>query len=35
MTEEKEKQTYTREFKLEAVHLYESSDKSMSEVDQE
>lgn len=35
MTEQKEKRTYTREFKLEAVRLYESSDKSMSEVERE
>ena len=35
MAEVKEKRTYTRDFKLEAVRLYESSDKSMSAVEQE
>lgn len=35
MTEQKEKRTYGREFKLEAVQLYESSNKSMSEVERE
>jgi transposase len=35
MAEQKEKRTYTRECKLEAVRLYESSDKSMSEVERE
>ena len=34
-TEQKEKRTYSREFKLEAVPLSESSDKSMSEVERE
>jgi transposase len=29
------KRTYTREFKLEAVRLYESTNKSMSEVERE
>jgi len=29
------KRTYTREFKLEAVRLYESTSKSMSEVERE
>jgi transposase len=32
---QKPKHTYPREFKLEAVHLYESTDKSMSEVERE
>jgi len=32
---EKPKRNYTREFKLEAVRLYESTDKSMSEVERE
>ena len=32
---EKSKRNYTREFKLEAVRLYESTDKSMSEVERE
>ena len=35
MSEHKEKRTYTREFKLEAVRLYESSDRSMREIEQE
>jgi transposase len=32
---EKPKRNYTREFKLEAVRLYESTGKSMSEVERE
>jgi len=32
---EKMKRKYTREFKLEAVRLYESTGKSMSEVERE
>ena len=32
---EKPKRNYTREFKLGAVRLYESTDKSMSEVERE
>ena len=35
MAEQKEKRTYTHDFKVEAVRLYESSDKSMSEVERE
>ena len=30
-----EKRTYTREFKLEAIRLYEASDKSMAQVERE
>jgi len=32
---EKPKRNYTREFKLEAIRLYESTNKSMSEVERE
>ena len=32
---QKAKRTYTREFKLEAIRFYESSGKSMSEVERE
>jgi len=35
MSEQKEKRRYTREFKLEAVRLYESSEKSMRVIEQE
>ena len=35
MNEQKEKRRYTREFKLEAVRLYESSRKSMRAIEQE
>ncbi len=35
MAEQKEKQTYTRDFKVEAVWLDKSSDKSISEVERE
>jgi transposase len=35
MSEHKEKRRYTREFKLEAVRLYEASEKSMREIEQE
>jgi transposase len=35
MSEQKEKRRYTREFKLEAVRLYESSRKSMRAIEQE
>lgn len=34
-TEPKEKRSYSREFKLEAVRLYESNEKSMSEVERD
>jgi transposase len=32
MSEQKEKRRYTREFKLEAVRLYEASEKSLREL---
>lgn len=35
MSEYKEKRRYTREFKMEAVRLYEASEKSMREIEQE
>jgi transposase len=35
MSEQKEKRKYSREFKLEAVRLYESSGKSMRAIEQE
>jgi transposase-like protein len=35
MSEHKEKRRYTREFKVEAVRLYEASEKSMREIEQE
>ncbi len=35
MSEQKEKRRYTREFKLEAVRLYEASEKSMRVIEQE
>ena len=35
MSEHKEKRRYTREFKVEAVRLYEASAKSMREIEQE
>ena len=35
MSEQKEKRRYSREFKLEAVRLYESSGKSMRAIEQE
>ena len=35
MSEHKEKRSYTREFKLEAVRLYESSEKSMRAIERE
>ena len=35
MAEQKGKRMYSREFKKEAVRLYENSDKSMSEVERE
>jgi transposase len=35
MTEHKGKRKYTREFKLEAVRLYETSNRSMREIEQE
>ena len=35
MSEQKEKRKYTREFKLEAVRLYESSGKSLRVIEQE
>lgn len=35
MSEHKEKRRYTREFKLEAVRLYEASEKSMRTIEQE
>ncbi len=35
MSEDKEKRRYTREFKLEAVRLYEASGKSMRTIEQE
>ncbi len=35
MSEHKEKRKYTREFKLEAVRLYETSGKSMRVIEQE
>ena len=35
MSEQKEKRRYTREFKLEAVRLYEASGKSMRAIEQE
>ena len=35
MSEHKEKRRYTREFKLEAVRLYEANEKSMREIEQE
>src|SRR5215471_15239289 len=35
MSEQKEKRQYTREFKLEAVRLYEASGKSMRAIEQE
>lgn len=35
MSEQKDKRRYTREFKLEAVRLYESSGKSMRAIEQE
>ena len=35
MSEHKEKRQYTREFKLEAVRLYEASGKSMRVIEQE
>ncbi len=35
MSEHKERRKYTREFKLEAVRLYETSGKAMSAIEQE
>jgi transposase len=35
MSEQKERRKYTREFKLEAVRLYESGGKSMRAIEQE
>jgi len=35
MTEQKTKRTYSREFKQEAVRLYETSGKTMSELERE
>ncbi len=35
MAEHKERRKYTREFKLEAIRLYESSGKSMRAIEQE
>ena len=35
MSEQKEKRRYTREFKVEAVRLYEASGKSMRAIEQE
>jgi len=35
MSEQKEKRRYTREFKIEAVRLYEASGKSMRAIEQE
>jgi len=35
MSEHKERRKYTREFKVEAVKLYETSGKSMSSIEQE
>src|SRR5512133_866279 len=35
MSEHKEKRRYTRERKVEAVRLYEASEKSMREIEQE
>ncbi len=35
MSEQKEKRQYTREFKREAVRLYEASEKSMRALEQE
>jgi transposase len=35
MSEQKERRKYTREFKVEAVQLYESSGKSMRAIEQE
>ena len=35
MSEQKERRKYTREFKVEAVRLYEFSGKSMRAVEQE
>jgi transposase len=35
MSEHKEKRRYTREFKVEAVRLYEASEKSMREIERE
>ena len=35
MSEHKEKRQYTREFKMEAVRLYETSGKSMRVIEQE
>lgn len=35
MSEQKERRKYTREFKVEAVRLYESSGKSMRAIEQE
>jgi transposase len=35
MSEQKEKRQYTREFKLEAVRLYEASGKSMRAIEHE
>jgi transposase len=35
MSEHKEKRRYTREFKVEAVRLYEASGKSMRTIEQE
>ncbi len=32
---QKEKRTYTREFKLEAVQLYETTEKTMAQVERE
>lgn len=35
MNEQKEKRRYTREFKIEAVRLYEASEKSLRVIEQE